>query len=153
MIVKISGDYEIDVSYNYEKRFFDKKLKDFIKNKTILALEELQNKEKLKLTELSIFFCTDNKIKFFNKHHLNHDHETDIITFEYKENRTKSAELIISVETVKSNSRIYNVSFKHELMRVVVHGLLHVCGYKDKSAVNKRRMRQKENYYLKILNI
>lgn len=153
MIVKISDDYKIDVSYNYEKRFFDKKLKDFISNKTILALSELQNKEGLELTELSIFFCTDNKIKFFNKHHLNHDHETDIITFEYRENRTKSAELIISAETVKTNSKIYKVNFKHEIMRVIIHGLLHVCGYKDKTAVNKRRMKQKENYYLKILNI
>lgn len=153
MIVRISDDYEIDVSYNYEKRFFDKKLKDFIKNKTILALSELQNKEGLKLTELSIFFCTDNKIKFFNKHHLNHDHETDIITFEYHENRTKSAELVISAETVKSNSKIYNVNFRHELMRVILHGLLHVCGYKDKTMLTKRKMKQKENYYLKLLNI
>lgn len=153
MIVRISDDYEIDVSYNYEKRFFDKKLKDFIKNKTILALSELQNKEGLKLTELSIFFCGDNKIKFFNKHHLNHDHETDIITFEYRENRTKSAELVISAETVKSNSKIYNVNFRHELMRVIIHGLLHVCGYKDKTMLTKRKMKQKENYYLKLLNI
>jgi probable rRNA maturation factor len=153
MIVRISDDYEIDVSYNYEKRFFDKKFKDFIKNKTILALSELESREGLKLTELSIFFCSDNKIKFFNKHHLNHDHETDIITFEYRENRTKSAELVISAETVKANSKTYNVSFRHEMMRVVIHGLLHVCGYKDKTVLNKRKMKQKENYYLKLLKI
>ena len=72
----------------------------------------------------------------------------DIITFDYSENGVVSGDLFISVDRVNDNSKIYNTPFNNELMRVVYHGILHLCGYGDKTEKDEKEMREKENYYI-----
>jgi rRNA maturation RNase YbeY len=79
---------------------------------------------------------------------LNHDYYTDIITFDYSENDVVSGDLFISFDRVKDNANTYGISFENELKRVVYHGILHLCGYKDKTEKDVIEMREKENYYL-----
>ena len=83
-----------------------------------------------------------------NKKYLNHDYFTDIITFSYSVKNDISGDLFISVDRVKENSFKHGVSFEKELERVVYHGVLHLCGYKDKTPQEAHEMRSKENYYL-----
>jgi rRNA maturation RNase YbeY len=80
---------------------------------------------------------------------LNHDYYTDIITFDYSENDVVSGDLFISIDRVKDNAKTYCIGFDNELKRVVYHGILHLCGYKDKTEKDEKEMREKENYYLK----
>ncbi|MCL1932849.1 MAG: rRNA maturation RNase YbeY, partial [Candidatus Azobacteroides sp.] len=86
-----------------------------------------------------------------NKLYLNHDYYTDIITFDYSEGNKLSGDLFISLETVKTNSEKFKTEFDGELHRVMIHGVLHLCGYDDKTAANKKTMREKENEALELL--
>ena len=95
-----------------------------------------------------IIFCSDNFLLELNKKYLNHDYFTDIITFSYSVKNDISGDLFISVDRVKENSFKHGVSFEKELERVVYHGVLHLCGYKDKTPQEAHEMRSKENYYL-----
>ncbi len=120
------------------------------------------NKTSLKLFIVSIFkeehqalgsiryvFCTDEYLLNINKSSLNHDYYTDIITFDLSEPKQPiESEVYVSVERVKDNAKHLNVSFKEELCRIVFHGALHLCGYKDKKRADILTMRQKEDYYL-----
>lgn len=98
---------------------------------------------------VSIIFCTDNYILTINKQFLNHDYYTDIITFNYSSRYTISGDLFISVETVKSNAPDFSSEFKIELLRVMVHGVLHLLGLDDKTGEESKIIRQAENYWLK----
>lgn len=98
--------------------------------------------------EISIIFCSDAYLLAINKKHLNHDYFTDIITFDYDEGDVVSGDLFISVDTVRVNASEFNVTFEHELHRVIIHGVLHLCGYKDKTDPEAKLMRVKENHYL-----
>lgn len=100
---------------------------------------------------MTVFFCTDAYILEVNRQYLAHDYYTDIITFDYTERKTISGDLVISVDTVRANATRYGEMFHVELMRVVIHGILHLIGYKDKRPAEKREMRAKESYYLKKL--
>jgi probable rRNA maturation factor len=105
------------------------------------------------LNLININFCTDSEIKEVNKKYLGHDYETDIITFRYDEKDFFESDMLISVETVKRNSLQYKNSFIIEVYRVIIHGLLHLCGFDDYNRVQKQKMRVKENFYLnKLLN-
>jgi len=104
-----------------------------------------------KIKELSIIFCNDEYILETNKKYLNHDYYTDIITFDYSEKNYISGDLLISLETVQHNADNYNVTFINELQRVIIHGILHLLGYNDKTEEQKTLMTQKENYYLSYL--
>ncbi len=97
---------------------------------------------------LSIVLCTDEYLLSVNRQFLNHDYFTDIITFQYSENQEVSGDLVISVDRVRENARDFGVSFSEEMHRVLVHGVLHLCGYSDKTKAQQQRMRKKENYYL-----
>ena len=81
-------------------------------------------------------FCSDDYLLEINKKHLNHDYYTDIITFDYSEKKI-SGDLLISIDRVKENAKTFSVSFIHELNRVVIHGVLHLCGYNDKTEEEK----------------
>ncbi len=83
-----------------------------------------------------------------NKHFLNLNYYTDIITFDLSDPDYIFAEIYISIDRVKDNAKIFNTSFKSELHRVIFHGVLHLCGYKDKSKPEKEKMRAKEDFYL-----
>jgi len=101
---------------------------------------------------LNFKFCDDVTIREFNKKYLSHDYETDILTFYYENDvNNYDGDILISFETVKSNSIRFKSGFENELLRVVIHGVLHLCGYKDSTKLQKTVMRKKENYYLKLL--
>ncbi len=94
-------------------------------------------------------FCTDVTLLRLNQEYLNHDYYTDVITFTLSGTSLPlTAEIYISVERVKENSEKYNVSYLHELHRVMIHGSLHLCGYSDHTPILKKNMREKENIYL-----
>jgi rRNA maturation RNase YbeY len=91
---------------------------------------------------------TDEYLLEINKTHLDHDYYTDIITFDYTESNFISGDLFISYDRVLDNSKEFNVSSYNELCRVVFHGVLHLCGYMDKSPEDEKLMRAKESFYL-----
>ena len=93
-------------------------------------------------------FVTDEYLLEMNRTHLDHDYYTDIITFDYTESNFISGDLFISYDRVLDNSKEFNVSSYNELCRVVFHGVLHLCGYKDKSSDDEKLMRAKESFYL-----
>jgi rRNA maturation RNase YbeY len=89
--------------------------------------------ENYNLGDISLIFCSDEYLLDINRTHLDHDYYTDIITFDYTDNQIVSGDLFISIDRVRDNATDFNVSFEHELYRVIIHGVLHLCGYKDKS--------------------
>ena len=103
------------------------------------------------LGELSIIFCSDDYLIDMNKRHLNHDYYTDIITFNYNVEKKLNGDLFISVDRVKDNASAFNENFKMELFRVIIHGILHLCGFNDKTTKEQKEMRQKENHYLRLI--
>ncbi|HHV86537.1 MAG TPA: rRNA maturation RNase YbeY [Petrimonas sp.] len=106
-----------------------------------------------KIGEVNYLFCTDEKILEVNNQYLSHDFYTDIITFDYSEGNKISGDIFISLETVGTNSQKYNTNFMEELHRVIIHGILHLCGIDDKSEVDSRKMREAENRALEQTNI
>jgi rRNA maturation RNase YbeY len=123
-------------------------------NRTALKklLLSLFKKEGFTIKAVNYIFCSDDYLLKINKVHLNHDTYTDIITFEYSECfEPVFSDIYISVERVRENSKVYNVFFTKELSRVILHGALHLCGYKDKSQKQIAEMRLKEELYLSKL--
>ncbi|HBF96572.1 MAG TPA: rRNA maturation RNase YbeY [Porphyromonadaceae bacterium] len=102
--------------------------------------------------EVNYLFCTDDKILEVNTQYLSHDFYTDIITFDYSEGDKISGDIIISLETVRTNSQKYNTDFTEELHRVIIHGILHMCGIDDKSETASLNMRKAENQALEQIN-
>jgi len=95
--------------------------------------------------EISYVFCDDAFLLKLNVQFLNHDTLTDIISFDYSVGKEVSGEIYISIDRVKENAKEYAVSFLEELHRVIIHGVLHYCGYNDKNDEEAKRMREKEN--------
>lgn len=124
-----------------------------IENQSLITewINESISAEGLSIGEISLIFCSDEYLLKVNQDHLNHDYYTDIITFDYCENKTVSGDLFISVDRVKENAEAFGVSFNHELSRVIIHGVLHLCGYKDKTTADAEEIREKENFYLSLL--
>ena len=115
-----------------------KRLKSFI--------EFIFKNEKRELLSLTYIFCSDDYLLKINKDFLNHDYYTDIITFNLSSSREKvDGEVYISTDRVKENSADLNTSFKSELHRVIFHGALHLCGYKDKTTHEQKKMRMAED--------
>ena len=104
------------------------------------------------LQSIDIIFCSDDYLLEINKQHLQHDFYTDIITFDLSESLANPiiGELYISVERVRDNAALRDQEFSIELLRVIFHGLLHLCGFKDKTAKDIQTMRQKEEEYLNL---
>lgn len=95
-------------------------------------------------------FCSDEEILWINNRYLQHDYYTDIITFDYSKKNVLAGDLFISLDTVKSNSEKFHTDYSEELHRVMVHGILHLCGFRDKSPEEAKVMREKENDALKL---
>lgn len=133
------------ISYNNIDNNF--RIKDKIKiKKWILKSIEAEKKN---VNFISFNFCSDDFILKLNNNALKHNYYTDIITFELNnKNENIEGDIYISVDRVKENAKILKESFTDELHRVVIHGVLHLCGYKDKSSKESKKMREKENYYL-----
>lgn len=101
--------------------------------------------------DISYIFCSDEKILEVNKQYLQHDYYTDIITFDYTEGTKISGDLFISLDTVKSNSENFGTDYTEELHRIIIHGILHLCGINDKGPGEREIMTQKENEALALL--
>ncbi|MDJ1502621.1 rRNA maturation RNase YbeY [Xanthocytophaga agilis] len=109
--------------------------------------------EGYQLELLNFIFCSDNYLLSINKQYLDHDYFTDIITFEQSEDpSTIEGDIFISIDRVKENAGTFNTAFSQELFRVMIHGVLHLCGYTDHTSEEKEQMRNKESYYLDILS-
>lgn len=105
------------------------------------VISYLENKE---IENLNFIFCTDAYLLSMNKKQLKHNFYTDIITFDYSEKSKLSGDIFISIDRVKDNAKIFSVSFPNELRRVMAHGVLHLCGYKDKTISDSKKMKRKE---------
>jgi rRNA maturation RNase YbeY len=116
-----------------------------------LWLKQLANNFDTKIGKLTFIFTSDNYILKVNQTYLNHDYYTDVITFDYSSEKEISGDIFISLDTVASNSKQFNVSFQDELHRVIVHGVLHLLGFKDKSEDEQKEMRKEEDFALNIL--
>ena len=114
----------------------------------ILSLSNVVKTELKELGDISIIFVSDQYLLEMNQKYLNHDYFTDIITFDYCEHNIISGDLFISVDRVKENADSFNVDELTEIHRVMIHGVLHLCGYKDKTEEEEKNMRLLENKYL-----
>jgi probable rRNA maturation factor len=125
-----------------------------LNNKTTLkkfVLQLFENEGKI-VNEINFIFCSDDYLIKINKEYLSHDFYTDIITFPLNtEQEAVKADIFISIERVKENANTLNLYFKDELHRVMIHGVLHLCGYGDKTKSQKKMMRLKEDEYLQTL--
>ncbi len=138
--MKINFIYKANIKLSKE---FKSKLKNIVKYIAV--------KEDKKIGSLNLVYCTDEIIKDYNKEYLGHDYATDIITFhDINENGETEGELLMSADTIKENAVRFKNLPDEELKRVVIHGVLHLCGYKDNTKKQKDLMRSKENQYLKI---
>lgn len=106
-------------------------------------------KEKQLLKEIRYIFCSDDYLLQINRDHLQHDYYTDIITFDLSEGEGITAEVYISTDRVKDNAATLGTGYNSEMLRVIFHGALHLCGYKDKSREQSAQMRKMEEFYLK----
>ena len=131
------------ISFHYETDFLLENTENFIRWIKNVILEE--NKE---LGEVNYIFCDDKYLLEKNIKYLDHDTLTDVITFSYCEGDVISSDIMISVERVMENSSIFENSFSEELNRVMIHGILHLIGYNDKTDGEKDIIRKKEDYYV-----
>ena len=115
--------------------------------KWIKRVAEIHGK---KVGDIAYIFCDDKKILEVNRQYLNHDYYTDIITFDYTEGEIINGDIFISLDTVKSNSIEQHTAFDEELHRVIIHGILHLCGINDKGPGEREIMEQEENRALAI---
>ncbi len=100
--------------------------------------------------DINIILCNDAYLLEINKKYLNHDTLTDIITFDYCEEKIVSGDIYISIDRVEENAKLFNQDNERELTRVIFHGVLHLLGYKDKSDTEQKEMRGKEDFYLNL---
>ncbi len=124
-----------------------------LKNKLILRkwIKQVALSYGFKTGELTYIFCSDDKIIEVNRQYLQHDYYTDVITFDYDEDDVISGDMFISVDTVKTNAEQFAPSFLEELHRVIIHGVLHLCGLKDKAPEDEKKMRAAEEKALSML--
>jgi probable rRNA maturation factor len=134
--------------------FFFDNVRITLRDRTKLkgSIEFLFKKEKKSLDSLTYIFCSDKRLLEINRQYLKHDFYTDIITFDLSEESNKVVgEIYISVDRVLKNSTAFKIPFANELSRVIFHGALHLCGYKDKTSKQKHQMGEKEDYYVSLI--
>ncbi len=136
------------ISFNYETEFELHNEPDFSKWLSSVILSE--NKKE---GEINYIFCDDNYLLEINQQFLDHDTLTDIISFDYSVGNEINGDVFVSVERVKENASDFKVTFHEEIQRVLVHGILHYCGYKDKTESDERIMRSKEEEKMKMFHV
>lgn len=136
------------ISFNYESDFI-------LEQEPVYAswIETIILSENKTLGEISYIFCNDEYLHNINMQYLNHDTLTDIISFDYTEGDVISGDIFVSIERVKDNAIDFKVTFEEELKRVLAHGVLHYCGYKDKTDADATLMRTKENEKIKLFHV
>ena len=136
------------ISFNYELDFElenDEEFSNWIS--TVITSEGKSE------GEINYIFCEDDYLLDLNQKHLNHDTLTDIISFDYSLGNEIHGDIYISIERVRENAEDFNVTFAEELKRVMIHGILHYCGYKDKSEFDEKLMRTKENEKIELFHV
>jgi rRNA maturation RNase YbeY len=136
------------ISFNYETDFELQHESDFSKWLSAVILSE--NKKE---GEINYIFCDDDYLLEINQQYLDHDTLTDIISFDYSVGNELNGDIFVSVERVKENASDFNVAFHEEIQRVLVHGILHYCGYKDKTESDELVMRSKEEEKMKMFHV
>ncbi|MBP8157483.1 MAG: rRNA maturation RNase YbeY [Flavobacterium sp.] len=136
------------ISFNYESDFN-------LDNETVYSdwLSKVISSEIKNEGEINYIFCDDDYLLEINQQYLDHDTLTDIISFDYSIGNELHGDIFISIERVRDNAQDFNVSFEEELKRVMVHGVLHYCGYKDKSETDEKLMREKEEEKMKMFHV
>ncbi len=136
-------------------RFFNKDIKFTLKDKLVLKkwIKETVAAYGYTLGDINIILCDDPSILEINTQFLRHDYYTDIITFDYTQEDVINGELYISIDTVRANAEEYDQEFPDELHRVIIHGILHLCGLDDHSEEDIQEMRTAENAALARLNV
>jgi rRNA maturation RNase YbeY len=136
------------IDFNYETEFI-------IENEEAIAtwLSRIIVSENKKEGEINYIFCDDEYLLKINLEYLNHDTLTDIISFDYSMGNELNGDIFVSVERVRDNANDFKVSFEDELKRVLVHGILHYCGYQDKSDEEDKIMRSKEDEKLAMFHV
>jgi probable rRNA maturation factor len=131
-------------------QFFFQGVKASLADRTHLKryIQSIFKKEGRDLESINFIFCSDKALLDINRQFLGHDFYTDIITFDLSESKLIRAEIYISIERVRDNASQLGISFKSEIHRVIFHGVLHLCGFKDKNKADKAIMRGKEDFYL-----
>jgi len=133
------------IKFNYQKKYVLKNTKE-IKNWISHTIFNL----KKEVGDINYVFCDNEFITDINKKFLNHDYPTDIITFDYSDTKIINGEIYLSIEQIKENHKTYNTNLTDELHRVIIHGVLHLLGYKDKTKTEQLEMRAQEDYYLSL---
>ena len=133
------------ISYFFEQTTFP-----FLEKEHTQWITQILENENCILGEINVIFCNDTYLHKINVDFLNHDTLTDIITFDNSIGNLLHGEIYISADTVKSNAVDFKVSFEKELARVLIHGFLHLCGYKDKTDADQQEMTRKEDESLEI---
>ena len=136
------------INFNYETEFLLDNEEAFASWISTVISSEGKNEG-----EINYIFCDDNYLYNINVEHLGHDTLTDIISFDYCVGNEINGDVFVSVERVRDNAVDFNVSFEEELKRVLVHGVLHYCGYKDKSEKDSLLMRQKEDEKIAMFHV
>lgn len=134
--------------------FFEEEIDFKIKNKKNIRswIQQTILAENYILKEINFIFCSDAYLLKINQDYLQHDTYTDIITFDNSETEKEIiGDIFISIERVSENAQIYGITMMQELNRIIIHGTLHLLGYKDKTAKDKKLMTDKENFYLLTL--
>ena len=136
------------ISFNYETDFELDHEADFSKWLSTVILSE--NKKE---GDINYVFCDDEYLLEINQQYLDHDTLTDIISFDYSVGNELHGDIFVSVERVRENASDFNVTFHEEIKRVLVHGVLHYCGYKDKSESDEQIMRKKEDEKMQMFHV
>lgn len=137
----------MSISFNTENI----ELPEINKSRVSNWIKDIASKYNKRVGELSYLFCDDNKILEVNRQYLQHDFYTDIITFDYSERNKISGDIFISLDTVRSNAQLFDTNFIDELHRVIIHGVLHLCGIDDITDEQERKMRKAEEEALALL--
>ena len=136
------------ISFNYETQY---ELKGEAKISNWIS--SVINSENHKEGQINYVFCDDAYLHKLNLEFLKHDTLTDIISFDYSLGKILNGDIYISIERAEDNAKDFGVSFQEEIHRLIVHGILHYCGFKDKAEDDAKLMRGKENFYLRQLPI
>ena len=129
-------------------QFFYENLPETVNTKYTVWLEDIILSEEKKLGEINYIFCDDEYLLKVNQDYLQHDYYTDIITFDYVKGKTISGEIFVSLQRISENASTLSKNYEEELKRVLAHGILHLCGYKDKTEEEELLMRNKEDFYI-----
>ncbi|NDW12109.1 rRNA maturation RNase YbeY [Bacteroides sp. 214] len=129
----------------------DVNLPDILQKETVEWIKTVANSYGKKVGDIAYIFCNDAKILEVNKEYLQHDYYTDIITFDYTEKNRISGDLFISLDTIASNAEQFKTPFQEELYRVIIHGILHLCGINDKAPGEREIMEYAENKALSMI--